>query len=125
MRKFLAVGVVAVLAAAVVVAVVAATRSAPEQQSAIVKACAEVILRGLPLIANERFDRFQGKVDEVHARCRGGATAVVRLHTPWVDWTNYWATGDTTSKSDRPDTGSHIFDRNKRGIDGALIDLEY
>ena len=45
--------------------------------------------------------------------------------TPWVDWSNYWGTGDASSKSDRNVSGSHLLDRNIRGVDGALLDLEY
>jgi hypothetical protein len=76
-------------------------------------------------LAEQRAERFQGKVDEARARCRGGERAAGRMDVPWVDWSNYWAAGSLTSRSDRRDTGSHIFDRNQRGIDGALFDLEY
>ena len=76
-------------------------------------------------IAEQRTDRFLGKVSEAQARCWGGAKAVTQRPTPWVDWSNYWGAGDLTSKSTRPDVGSHILDRNKRGIDNALINLEY
>ena len=49
---------------------------------------------------------------------------------PWVDWSNYWGNGDATSKTDKPDRGitllgRHLLDRNTRGLDGALLDLEY
>ena len=51
---------------------------------------------------------------------------------PWVDWSNYWATGDAprpkTDKRDRGRSallGRHLLDRNTRGLDGALMDLEY
>jgi hypothetical protein len=91
----------------------------------IAKACAEVVLRGLRPIAKERTGRFLGKVREAHARCWGGNKAVKGRAVPWVDWQNYWGTGDITSKSERHDSGSHIFDRNQRGLDGALINLEY
>ena len=59
---------------------------------------------------------------------------------PWVDWGNYWATGDSSSMAREPakpldDLGgrpkndalralAHL-GPNGRGIDGALLDLEY
>jgi hypothetical protein len=102
-----------------------ADRAVADDELAVVAACVRTFAGGLPLIAAERTTRFQGKVDEPHARCRGGDTAVREMKTPWVDWSNYWATGDADSKSARMDTGSFITDRNKRGVNGALIDLEY
>src|SRR5262245_9353627 len=64
--------------------------SAPPAQAeddlAIVKSCAEVLVGGLRLIAEDRVDRFQGKVPEATARCRGGEKAVSGRNTPWVDW---------------------------------------
>ena len=96
-----------------------------ENDAAVVDACVKMIVDGLPLIARDRTDRFQGKVDEAHARCRGGERAVGAMGMPWVDWANYWSAGDASSKSGRRDIGSHIVDRNKRGIDGVLLDIEY
>jgi hypothetical protein len=65
--------------------------------------------------------RFQGKVSEATALCRGGAQALQFRGTPWVDWTNYWGAGDMTSLP----TG---FVSSKlpavRGVAGALVDLE-
>ena len=96
-----------------------------EDDLAIVRACTEILLLGLRPLAAERTDRFLGKVSEDHALCWGGDKAVAQRSTPWVDWSSYWAAGDLGSKSDRREIGSHILDRNQRGIDGALIDLEY
>jgi Animal haem peroxidase len=96
-----------------------------EGDLAIFRACSEILLLGLRPLAVERTDRFLGKVSEAHARCWGGDKAVAQRATPWVDWSNYWAAGDLTSKSERRDVGAHILDRNQRGIDGALINLEY
>ena len=96
-----------------------------EDDLAIVRACTEILLLGLRPLAAERTDRFLGKVSENHALCWGGDKAVAQLSTPWVDWSSYWAAGDLASKSDRREIGAHILDRNKRGIDGALLDLEY
>jgi hypothetical protein len=118
-------GIGAIAVGAAIAAIGLTARAAPEDDVAIVTACAKVVADGLPLIAAERADRFQGKVAESHARCRGGEAAVANIATPWVDWSNYWAAGAAGSKSDRRDTGSHILDRNLRGIDGALLDLEY
>src|SRR5262245_39019232 len=98
---------------------------AEDSDLAIAAACLEVFQRGLRPLAEERSERFLGKVSEAHARCWGGAKAVSYRATPWVDWSNYWGAGDLASKSPRPDTGLRIVDRNQRGIDGALINLEY
>lgn len=91
-------------------------------------ACAEMIGGGMRPIADDRSGRFLGKVDESTARCRGGDKAVAHRNTPWVDWSNYWATGDPGSRHDGSDAvtrlGEHI-KPNGRGIDGALMDLEY
>jgi hypothetical protein len=43
--------------------------------------------------------------------------------TPWVDWANYWGTGDGASRNPAPRYLSKTADRF--GIDGALLDLEY
>src|SRR4051794_9518847 len=113
----------AALGAAGLVITVHAFGSAAENDAAVVAACAAAALEGVPLLAEQRAERFQGKVDDARARCRGGERAAGRMDVPWVDWSNYWAAGSLTSRSDRRDTGSHIFDRNQRGIDGALFDL--
>src|SRR5207302_415333 len=68
-------------------------------------------------IATVRDQRFQGKVQESTARCRGGETALRFRATPWIDWTNYHGTGDTASLA--------MPTQNLRGVGGALIDLEY
>jgi hypothetical protein len=87
-----------------------------------------VVQRGLRPIAEDRADRFLGKVHKDTALCRGGEKAVKYLDTPWVDWANYWATGDESSKADGAEAltliGEHL-KPNGRGIDGSLIDLEY
>jgi len=72
-------------------------------------------------IPEARSLRFQGKASEAAALCRGGQRALQFRGTPWVDWENYWGTGDTASLP----TG---FLLNKppaqRGVAGALVDLE-
>lgn len=92
------------------------------------KACLEVAEKGLRAIAENQTDRFLGKVGEATASCRGGEKALAYRGAPWVDWPNYWGTGDAGSKVDswKPlgKLGKHM-DPNGRGIDGALMDLEY
>ena len=80
--------------------------------------CVETLAGGPLPIATARDQRFQGKVRESTARCRGGEVALKFLDAPWVDWANYYATRDATSLED-------LETRNRRGIGGALIDLEY
>jgi hypothetical protein len=94
-------------------------------QTADLRDCTTYALEGLRKVADERSGRFLGKVEEDTARCRGGDKAVALRYTPWIDWQNYWAAGDGTSKA-RGLSGEHIhLSPNGRGIDGALLDLEY
>jgi len=89
------------------------------------KSCAEVVNSGFRPVAKERTERFLGKVQESTAECRGGEKAVKFRNTPYVDWANYWATADAGSMYPGTTTiGSHL-GPNGRGIDGALLDLEY
>jgi hypothetical protein len=91
-------------------------------------ACAKMLKGGLLKVPDDRADRFNGKVSEDTARCRGGEKAVQYRFTPWVDWSNYWAVGDASTLHDGPQArtllGEHL-KPNGRGIDGALLDLEY
>ena len=87
--------------------------------------CTTYALGGFRKIADERSQRFLGKVQEDTVRCRGGQKAVASRGTPWIDWQNYWAAGDSHSKGPGP-SGEHVhLSPNGRGIDGALLDLEY
>lgn len=89
------------------------------------KSCAELVNSGFRPVARERTERFLGKVQEATAECRGGQKAVEFRKTPYVDWANYWATGDASSMyPGTTEVGSHLRP-NGRGIDGALLDLEY
>jgi len=92
------------------------------------QACLEVAEKGLRAIAINQGERFLGKVTEATARCRGGEKALAYRGAPWVDWPNYWGTGDASSKVEswQPITklGKHM-NPNGRGVDGALMDLEY
>ena len=76
-------------------------------------------------LATERSARFQGKVPDQAANCRGGRDAIAGRKTPWVDWANYWGAGDAASKSSDPGADVPVVGANQRGIIGALIDLEY
>ena len=102
----------------------AADRARADNEPANLAACFNSFIN-LPLIADKRTERFQGKVDEAHARCRGGEAAVRQMGTPWVDWSNYWATGGAGSRAKLLGVGPLPINRNKRGINGALIDLEF
>ena len=95
----------------------------PKQEEAReLKACADMVLGGLRNIAATREQRFEGKVTEAAALCRGGQKALQFRLTPWVDWSNYWGTGDVASLP----TG-YLSKKGPafRGVSGALLDLEY
>jgi hypothetical protein len=101
----------------------ASAPSSKEEEAKALLACAQMVndeLRVLK-IPDERGVRFQGKVSDATALCRGGERALQFRGTPWVDWSNYWGTGDVTSLP----TG---FISTKlpaqRGVAGALVDLE-
>ena len=86
------------------------------------KACAVMAFTGFRPIADARAQRFQGKVTEQSAMCRGGLKAVQYRTTPWIDFTNYWGTGDLSSlPKGYLSTSAPQF----RGVSGALLDLEY
>ncbi len=86
------------------------------------KACASVVFAGFRKIAETRDLRFNGKVAEATALCRGGQKALQFRNTPWVDWSNYWGTGDGTT---RPPGLLTKGGPALRGVSGALLDLEY
>lgn len=95
--------------------------SAKKQEFEALAACNKAVLAGVRKIAETRDLRFEGKVSENNALCRGGARAMQFRNTPWVDWSNYWGTGDATSVPNlllsKPVA--------QRGVTGALLDLEY
>src|SRR2546428_9489772 len=115
-------------------------KQALDTELASLDKCGEMVLAGFRRIAETRDLRFQGKVQEATAVCRGGDKARSFMALPWVDWGNYWATGDSSSMAREPakpldDLGgrpkndalralAHL-GPNGRGIDGALLDLEY
>lgn len=92
------------------------------------QACIDSAKSGFLPFPDDRSQRFLGKVEEDTARCRGGEKAVKYRKTPWVDWQNYYAAGDAGTKHEGREAvttlGKHVFP-NGRGIDGALMDLEY
>lgn len=92
------------------------------QQAEALKACAQAVLNGLRPIAGSRDIRFEGKVSEANALCRGGQRALQFRDTPWVDWSNYWGTGDASSIPAGFIASKLVA---QRGIAGALMDLEY
>lgn len=86
--------------------------------------CAALIPAGFRPVAADRVDRFFGKVQEGTARCRGGIFAVTQRSTPWVDWSNYWGAADASSLY-LPWSPVGRLAPAGRGVDGALLDLEY
>jgi len=111
------------VAAAVVVAALLAIPTSREEVWSL-SDCVNLVASGARPIADDRADRFLGKVARYTARCRGGSGAVAYRDTPWVDWSNYYGTGDSTSLAL---TWSPLgpLAPSGRGIDGALLDLEY
>ncbi len=89
------------------------------------EACVRTAWGGLRPVAEDRARRFLGQVDEERARCRGGARAAEARRGPWVDWPAYWATGDAGSRTPGASWGGRFLRPDQRGLDGALIDLEY
>ena len=87
--------------------------------------CGQMINSGIRPIAGTRERRFQGKVENSTAVCRGGDLAVQFRATPWVDWANYWGAGDATSKAPEFVKQANHLGPTGRGVDGALLDLEY
>jgi hypothetical protein len=87
--------------------------------------CGQMINSGIRPIAGTRDQRFQGKVDNTTAVCRGGDVAAQFRATPWVDWANYWGAGDATSKAPEFVKQANHLGPTGRGVDGALLDLEY
>jgi len=95
----------------------------------LVSDCISSAKSGLLKVPDDRSKRFLGKVQKDTARCRGGDEANQWQDTPWVDWQHYFATGDNSSiapdgKKAKTKIGEHLF-ADGRGIDGALMDLEY
>ncbi len=109
------------LAASALAAPAAPTRDELKAEAESLKACAQMVLSGVRKIADARDQRFEGKVSDAVALCRGGQRALLFKDTPWVDWSSYWGAGDATSlPPGLPKDGPAL-----RGVAGALLDLEY
>jgi hypothetical protein len=100
-------------------------KAALQAEAESLKACQEMASTGFRPIANSRDQRFQGKVQEATAVCRGGMRAASFRPVPWVDWSNYWGTADAGSLAPRFAIDAGHLGPDGRGIDGALMDLEY
>jgi hypothetical protein len=87
--------------------------------------CFAYAVGGFRNVSTERSSRFLGKVTEDAARCRGGEAAVAWRETPWLDWPLYWSAGDADSRAAGWLTKLALLSPNRRGINGALLDLEY
>ncbi len=94
-------------------------------ETASLEACEAVVANGLRPIAQTRDQRFEVKVDAQRALCRGGAKAVAWRGTPWVDWANYYATGDGSTTLPGLVTVDGVLAPNSRGVNAALLDMEY
>ena len=100
----------------------AANDTGKKTEAESLKACAQMVLNGFRKIANTREERFEGKVEEATALCRGGQQALQFRNTPWVDWSQYWGTAGVGSLP------AGLITKNgpaTRGVAGALLDLEY
>ena len=93
-----------------------------KEEAQALHACVQAVLAGIRPIAKDRDVRFEGKVSEANALCRGGEKAEQFRLTPWVDWENYWGTGDMDSL---PRGFIATKGPTFRGVTGALIDLEF
>jgi hypothetical protein len=87
--------------------------------------CLAYFSGGVRDVAEERSERFLGKVHQDTIRCRGGNDAAPWRATPWLDWQRYWGAGDADSKYTGLLSGLGFLSPNHRGIGGALLDLEY
>jgi hypothetical protein len=105
--------------------VLLAVSPAAREEVGSLRACLTLSRSGFRPIAEVPTERFLGKVQEFTARCRGGEAALAHRATPWVDWSHYWATGDDGSRSEFRILPIQRLSRDQRGIDGALLDLEY
>jgi hypothetical protein len=89
-------------------------------------ACMKTVLfRDVQRVAQARTERFLGKVPETRARCLGGQYAVDHRPGPWLDWPNYWATRDESSRAPVSlFADAKLIGPNAHGINGALYELE-
>ena len=102
---------------------VPAKLSPKQEEAKALLACGQMVIDEAKVlkIPDTRELRFQGKVSKATALCRGGEQALQFRDTPWVDWTNYWGTGDMSSL---PKGFLSAKLPAQRGVFGALVDLE-
>lgn len=87
--------------------------------------CLTVLIQGdIQRVAETREQRFLGKIPERRAHCLGGDRAVALSHSPWLDWPNFWATGDSSSLSPHALLDTTFFGPTTRAINSALYELE-
>jgi len=89
-------------------------------------ACVSTFLfRDIQHVAQVRTARFLGKVPETRARCLGGQYAIDNRSGPWLDWPNYWAARDESSRVPlRLLADAKLIGPNAHGINAALYELE-
>jgi hypothetical protein len=97
----------------------------PVVRNSRIGSCLAYAFGGLRAVATDRTERFLGKVVEDTARCRGGEKAVAWRNSPWIDWPQYFSAGAHESRSSGLTDRLEILSPNSRGINGALLDLEY
>jgi hypothetical protein len=97
----------------------------PSIRQTRVGSCIAYALGGLREVAQERSARFLGKVHEDSAHCRGGEPAVAWRNTPWIDWQRYSAAAGAESRTPGLAGKLGFFSPDSRGINGALLELEY
>src|SRR5262245_19809911 len=86
--------------------------------------CFAYAFRGFRDVATDRAQRFLGKVEENTARCRGGDAAAAWQKTPWLDWQRYPGAAGKESLVGGFAGKLGFLSPNRRGISGALLDLE-
>ena len=103
--------------------IVSPETSARQEEAKALLACGQMVIDQLNTlnIPRVRGSRFQGKLSEATVLCRGGEQALQFRGTPWVDWSNYWGTGDMASL---PTGFLNSKLPTQRGVAGALLDLE-
>jgi hypothetical protein len=109
----------------VVLAAIVALAGYPLLRTTWLGSCVTYALGGFREVHADRTGRFLGKVHEATARCRGGSEAVAWRDTPWIDWQKYWSAADDTSRVRGLASWLGLLSPNQRGINGALLDLEY
>ena len=100
-----------------------ATPSPKKQEAIEVQACAHAALQGFRPIAETRAQRFNGKVTQLTALCRGGNKAVQYRYDAVGRLDAITGERATCRRCPRG-ISPHRY-RQFRGVTGALLDLEY